>query len=436
MRVLIANAYVRENGGDAALLSVCIQQVRAAFPGAEIEVSGMESPADHATFDGETVIGSVRRWVADLEFPRSRRLLRGATTLAGLALYLGAPRPARAFLRSRLRGEVAAEVQAAASSDLVVSTGGGYMYARDGVAGYQNLLFVLFPLVVAEREGVPVAFAPQSYGPFASRLQRLLVRRVLDRALLVLVREQQSVELLVAAGVPAETLVHAVDAGFSFRSDATSTLRADFGVTQDELLIGMTARSWLPPDAQTAYERALAATIDHLQADGRARVVLIPQVMTNDAADDDRIVQRRIAGFCSSEPLRVESLRDHHELKAIYGELDLLIGTRFHSVIFSLTAGVPCIGIAYEHKTTGIMRELGLEQWVIAIEAVTAENLIVLADRLVASADDYRLLLAERMPPYVARADAVVGLFADAYAGVAPGGAPDDASLSPLPLPD
>jgi colanic acid/amylovoran biosynthesis protein len=198
----------------------------------------------------------------------------------------------------------------------------------------------------------------------------------------------------------------------------------------------MTARSWLPPDAQTAYERALAATIDHLQADGRARVVLIPQVMTNDAADDDRIVQRRIAGFCSSEPLRVESLRDHHELKAIYGELDLLIGTRFHSVIFSLTAGVPCIGIAYEHKTTGIMRELGLEQWVIAIEAVTAENLIVLADRLVASADDYRLLLAERMPPYVARADAVVGLFADAYAGVAPGGAPDDASLSPLPLPD
>jgi colanic acid/amylovoran biosynthesis protein len=433
MRVLIANAYVRENGGDAALLSVCIAQVRAAFPGVEIEVSGMESPAAHSTFDGETVIGSVRRFVADLDIPRSRRLLRGATTLAGLGIYLGAPKPARAFLRSRLRGEVAAEVQAAATSDLVVSTGGGYIYARGGVAGYQNLLFVLFPLVVAEREGVPVAFAPQSYGPFASRLQRALVRRVLDRALLVLVREETSVELLVASGVPAETLVHAVDAGFSFRSDETSTLRADFGVAPSELLIGMTARSWLPDDAQTAYERALAATIDHLQADGRARVVLIPQVMTNDAADDDRIVQRRIAGFCSSEPLRVEALRDHHELKAVYGELDLLIGTRFHSVIFSLTAGVPCIGIAYEHKTTGIMLELELEQWVIAIEDVTADRLIGLADQLVASADDYRLLLAERMPPYVARADAVVGLFAEAYAGLEPDRA---ARVSPLPIPD
>jgi colanic acid/amylovoran biosynthesis protein len=434
--VLIANAYVRENGGDAALLSVCIEQVRAAFPGAEIEVSGMERPSDHPTFDGETVIGSVRRFVADLDIPRSRRLLRGATTLAGLGIYLGAPKRARAFLRSRLRGELAAEVQAAATSDLVVSTGGGYMYARGGLGGYQNLLFVLFPLVIAEREGVPLILAPQSYGPFATRLQRALVRRVLERALLVLAREETSVELLVAAGVAAAAITPAVDSGFAFRTHETSSLRADFGVAPSEMLIGMTARAWLPPDAQTAYERALAATIDHLQADGTRRVVLIPQVMTNDLTDDDRIVQRRIAAHCVTEPLRVEALRDHYELMALYRELDLLIGTRFHSVIFSLISGVPCVGIAYEHKTRGIMRELDLEQWVIDIEAVTPAALIGLADRAIASSADYRVVLAERMPPYIARADAVVGLFADAYAGVANEPAATGAALSSRPIPD
>ena len=201
MRVLIANAYVRENGGDAALLSVCIQQVRAAFPGAQIEISGMESPVVHSTFDGETVIGSVRRFVADLDIPRSRRLIRGAASLAGLGVYLAAPRPARAFLRGRLRGELAGEVQAAATSDLVVTMGGGYMYARAGLAGYQNLLFVLLPLAIAEREGVPLACAPQSYGPFATGLQRRLVRLVLERAILVLAREEISVEHLTEAGL-------------------------------------------------------------------------------------------------------------------------------------------------------------------------------------------------------------------------------------------
>ena len=109
--------------------------------------------------------------------------------------------------------------------------------------------------------------------------------------------------------------------------------------------------------------------------------MLIPQVTTNDLTDDDRVVQRRIAGFCRTEPFQVETLRDHYELKAMYGELDMLVGTRFHSVIFALTAGVPCIGIAYEHKTRGIMRELGLERWVIDIEAVTADDLIPLVER-------------------------------------------------------
>jgi colanic acid/amylovoran biosynthesis protein len=436
VRVLIANAYVRENGGDAALLSVCIEQVRAAFPGAEIEVSGMERPSDHPTFDGETVIGSVRRFVADLDIPRSRRLLRGAAALAGLGLYLGAPRPARAFLRSRLHGELGAEVRAAATSDLVVSTGGGYMYARGGLGGYQNLLFVLFPLVIAEREGVPLIFAPQSYGPFATTLQRLLVRRVLDRALLVLAREETSVELLVAAGVPADAITPAVDSGFAFRSPETSTLRADFGVAPSEMLVGMTARAWLPPERQAAYERALAATIDHLQADGTRRVVLIPQVMTNDLTDDDRIVQRRIAGFCATEPLRVEALRDHYELMALYRQLDLLVGTRFHSVIFSLISGVPCVGIAYEHKTRGIMRELDLEQWVIDIEAVTPAALIGLTDQAIAASEDYRAVLAERMPPYIERADAVVELISEAYAGRASAGAATAAALSSRAIPD
>jgi colanic acid/amylovoran biosynthesis protein len=43
--------------------------------------------------------------------------------------------------------------------------------------------------------------------------------------------------------------------------------------------------------------------------------------------------------------------------------------------IFALTHHVPVVAIAYQMKTVGVMRALGLEPFVIDIEAVTGENL-------------------------------------------------------------
>ncbi|TOG57529.1 hypothetical protein CGI98_23495, partial [Vibrio parahaemolyticus] len=52
-----------------------------------------------------------------------------------------------------------------------------------------------------------------------------------------------------------------------------------------------------------------------------------------------------------------------------YSKFDVVTGTRFHSVIFSQVYGVPAFAIAYGgNKSRGIMRELGLEDYVVDIE--------------------------------------------------------------------
>jgi colanic acid/amylovoran biosynthesis protein len=104
-------------------------------------------------------------------------------------------------------------------------------------------------------------------------------------------------------------------------------------------------------------------------------VVLIPQVTTDYLGDDDRIVERRIAGYCGSSPLRIDERVDFRDLKGLYSACDLMLGTRFHSVIFALTSMVPCLAIEYEHKTRGIMRDLGLEEWVLPIDEVSHARL-------------------------------------------------------------
>ena len=88
----------------------------------------------------------------------------------------------------------------------------------------------------------------------------------------------------------------------------------------------------------------------------------------------------------------------------MYGCLDLLVGTRFHSVIFAMTASVPVLAIEYEHKTSGIMHDLGLDEWVYDISTVDGAMLVAGLRRLFARRAEVVAQLAERMPAYQARA--------------------------------
>jgi colanic acid/amylovoran biosynthesis protein len=409
LRIVIINAYMRENAGDAALLSVCLRQIREAFPETLIEVAGMESAESHPEFEGARNLGSIRRYVSDGNVGKILRITRKTLGLLLGVTYLVLPRVLRCRFISWLPDEVAWEVRALAGADLIVSMGGGYINARKGLDGYQNIFYVLLPALIAQRERKPVVFGPQSFGPFTSSPQRWLVRRVLLRSPLVMAREGISVSILERCGVPATHIMEAVDSGFAFNPGPGRSWREELRVDDNAVLIGVTARRWLEPAAQESYERALAEVIDDVQSRDLHHVVLIPQVTSDYMADDDRIVEKRVASYCARTPLCVEEHSDHRDLKNLYGELTYLIGTRFHSVIFALTSRVPCVAIEYEHKTRGIMRDLGLEEWVIKIED-TPDGLRDLFARLQDSRADYLRRLDDVMPAYCQRAEQMVSL--------------------------
>src|SRR6202035_4610220 len=111
-----------------------------------------------------------------------------------------------------------------------------------------------------------------------------------------------------------------------------------------------TARAWLPGAGQHAYERAMAEFIDRLSREPGVKVVVIPQVTATEQNDDDGVVGRRIQELIGSggNVVFVEQQLTHYEIKALFACLDYLVGTRFHSVIFALTAGVPALAIEYE----------------------------------------------------------------------------------------
>lgn len=405
MKILIVNTEVRENAGDAALLSVLLDQVMEAFPSSEICISGMESPKRFADFEGKRNLGSVRRWTADWEVFRPNRIMR--KIVAGLVrlFWFRGSKKVWHLLEWCLPSEPRSEVNALRTADLVVGVGGGYLQGPKGIKGDLHLFYVLLPLILTKRLKKPLVLAPQSYGPFGNERQKRAVEHVLRGIDAVFVREDPSMNLLTSLGAKPRRLERAVDSGFAFEGGLTCDWRKELSIDGEVPLIGITALRWLEPSAQTQYEKALSLTVDHIQNDCGGRVVLIPQMMLSSQPGDDPIVQSHIADGCLAEPkpINLVDLNSFREVKSLYGSLDYLIGTRFHSVIFALTSFVPCIAIEYEPKAGGIMRELGLHRWVIPFEDVTAERLQSLFDDLLHEADSYRAHLREIIPPYVRR---------------------------------
>ncbi|MCW3036519.1 MAG: hypothetical protein JWM17_1831 [Actinobacteria bacterium] len=416
MKVMVVNAYVRENAGDAALLSVLLDQLESAFPGCDICVSSMEDPRVRDNFSGHTNIGSIRRYTGDEQEPRlsriARKVLIGAVGLCWFRYASGAWRRCARILPSEAR----AEVQAVESSDLIVSLGGGYLSGTNSLGSRLHLFYSLLPVVLGQRLGKPVIFAPQSFGPWGSARQARRIGRCLSRASLVLAREERSLDVLKEMGTRPSVMGRAVDSAFSFDAPAQNW-RQHLALDADEVLVGITARKWLDPERQDRYERALAAVIDQIQARPGQHAILIPQVMSAYQSDDDRIVNTRVAAYCRAgrQPLLLAGWSSHYDLKALYKELDYLIGTRLHSVIFSLTSSVPSIAIAYEHKTLGVMRDLGLESWCLRIEDVTEPRLTELVERLMHDRASYLMHLKEVLPPYTERASEVSALIKQAY---------------------
>jgi colanic acid/amylovoran biosynthesis protein len=137
----------------------------------------------------------------------------------------------------------------------------------------------------------------------------------------------------------------------------------------------------------------MAALADWLAKEQGARIVLLPQSLGS--GGDDPAVSRAVRER-SEHPEAVEVLEADlglDELKDLYGSLELLVGTRMHANLIALTSGVPVVAVAYEVKTRGIMEQLGLEDYVVEISTIRADELI----RVVGEAWSFREELRERV---------------------------------------
>lgn len=379
------------NKGDHAILSATAGALRDVAPGstitavsAELPHTALEFPADirltralGCEIVGTPVpslsafAGGRGRWA--LKLIRAELLVWARRIIGDRALVL-VSREDREFFRTL------------ADADVVVAKGGSYLHSLGGLGEVIYLWRMLYPLRIAHAYGHKTVLLGVSFGERYSLLTKAMIRTALRSRVRIFAREPLSLAFARSElGVADEDLQLIPDVAFLI-TGVTPVRPAG-----DELMIGVTVRYSRFTDAPPAlalerYKQALERVLgDVLQADPRARVIFIPQVL------EDIPLARDIAAALGC-PDRVEAIDADlslDELLALYAGLDFLIGTRLHSIILAAVTGIPFVHVVVERsKSNGTLEMLGMESAGVPYEEITDSDLMRAVQHALANRDE------------------------------------------------
>lgn len=419
MKILITHVYSQDNKGDAAILSVMIQQLNKNFKGCKIYASVFDDLKKDNWKEKAQRVESFLNIISqhkNIAVQSIFALYVIISTLLWSLIYRATKKKADVLLIKSLRSVLKHYI----SSDLILPIGGGYLNRKNSIKETFLLILSLHPIAISKIIGKPTVLYSQSIGLYENPVQSFLAKSVLNHTDLIIVRENISLRVLNSIGIDNKIIKKSVDAGFLFKSNLNFNIEKELLMNNKDRkkpIVGITVRNWLDKNKQKNYENEIAKFCDHIISNYFMNIVFIPQVTSEYHNDDDRKVGQRIIEKMQSKQnvWNLSKNYNHYEIKALYSKLDYLIGTRFHSVIFSLTSHVPAIGIEYEHKTKGIMQDLNLQEWVIKIEDVDSKKLIKIFKKLISKKTDYLKTLTSSLVEYLTLAENTMLHVKEAY---------------------
>jgi colanic acid/amylovoran biosynthesis protein len=281
------------------------------------------------------------------------------------------------------------------SSDVIISKGGSYITAQNSTVRQSlSLLHMLYPFILSKRFGKKIVIFSQSLGPVKGRFNRWLLRFALSNVESIYLREELCLKKYIeieqlSKKVPTKVIP---DSAF-YLKDEQLLSQHDISIDKSELNVGFTivdhAFKYIEEEDMKnqkieCYKLALVETIEFLVKEQGAKIHIFPQVIADNShtGHNDVIISKEIERICHERGMEgsvIYHLGDYNpmQLRSMYSAMDIFVGTRLHSVIFSLSQNVPSINIAYHGtKSQGILNLInGFGEFVIPIDDIDTDKL-------------------------------------------------------------
>ncbi|WP_281863158.1 polysaccharide pyruvyl transferase CsaB [Planomicrobium okeanokoites] len=290
MRIVLSGYYGFDNVGDEAILFAIIQSLKEYHPGVNLTVLSNNPEKTAASYK----VDAVNRW----NINEVRKALK--------------------------------------ESDCLISGGGSLLQDETGM---KSISYYSGVMKIAQFLKKPVFIYAQGMGPVKSKINRQIMKHVLQRSEMITVRDKHSKSFLQSIGVskPIQLVpdpVMGIDVS-GFSSGLTT------GTDSNKRVISVSIRNWTE---DLSYLNKVAAGLDQL-ADNGHEILMVPM-----HGKYDHETSKNVAGMMTNKVEIFPYDSSIEEKMAAVKESDVLLGMRLHALIFASVGNTPFVALSYDPK--------------------------------------------------------------------------------------
>jgi len=372
MKLLILGNHTCGNRGDSAILRGLLDAIYALSPETEVDVMS-RYPVSSSWLLNRPVMGDPL--YSQMKQHNNAAGVMGRVKKVLRRRYQHQVLLSRVTDTGKLRNIAIAQgftdfVRLLSGYDAIIQVGGSFFVDLYGVPQFEHALCTF----MAKK---PLFMVGHSVGPFQDPQFNQLANYVFGHCDALILRESVSLNLMqrseidtTKVGVDTAWLVDHQEANFT----PSYAVQHWLNVVGQQKTVAITLRELAPFDkrlgtTQAAYEKAFAEVVNRVLDSGYQVLALSTCTGIDSYNKDDRMVALNLRQHVS-DPSRYHVVMDELndlEMGKLLGACDLTVGTRLHSAIISMNFGTPAIAINYEHKSAGIMQQLGMPEMAVDI---------------------------------------------------------------------
>lgn len=400
MKILIRGAGFQNKGAEA-MLRVVQRELAIRIPEVSFHATVTPLEAPYANRSGISPV---------ILYGNTRQEILHLVPIVSMAykVYISSRNPdfSKAIKTSR---KTAFEINAIGHVDGVIDVS-GFAYSDSWGTGSLKNTWAWIEYCAAKKK--PYIFLPQAWGSFEKKEVSSWAKRICKDANLVFSRDDESSNYLAKLqNIPISEVRTLPDIAFRFRGASEVVGRSifrDLGLVKD----GRPVITLVPnmrvyertagTGASNQYVNLLVALTNYCIENLGASVLLVPNEIRvpSSVGPDDRFLCG-IIECCIRNPEYCYTIREYYPsetIKAILGQSDLLIASRFHSLVFALSQGVPVLALGWSHKYRELLRSFGLEDFVVEHDRLDTNSVLSLVERAWERREESRRLILETVP--------------------------------------
>ncbi len=301
----------------------------------------------------------------------------------------------RCIPSARARGWLASRnntFQAIYNTNIFASIAGGDSFSD--IYGLRRLFYVTLPQILVIVAGKRLILLPQTFGPFRSKVSRVIAGFITRNSETVFARDHQSLAEIARlnGGVSvASNAAFRYDVGFALEPTAPAmvTVSSDFNANSLNV-VGLNVSGLLYMGGydrsnmfglRVDYRELMTKILSFLIESRGVSVLLVPHVFGNDAKSESDVVAcnavyEECKGKFGARLGVLQGAYDQGEVKHVIGSCDFFIGSRMHACIAAVSQSVPTVAIAYSDKFIGVMETVSIPGVVADARKLNLEELL------------------------------------------------------------